>query len=304
MPDRIIKRVNHIGLREKQGQTFWFLKRLKKLCKWTDAIPEDDPEFQGLLEEEAPFSDVSAELPREILEEEEGGHQIVTDKPHSAFETLAAAALENAGIDTTEQIRVARATADMAAGAHAATQAKRPQLVETNKDEILYEITFDFPDDGIILDYNDTAEFPDATIADVATTTHCYPTQSCSSVVGNQPYDAYAPRVQFLQLREVQAHKSALRAMSEQKLHPGEMTMQQMHATTATLKLDNTVHMVGKELMMTHKHKIVVWGYLMTQYNLKPSLRKFGIKGTEAAVLELTQLHMMDTWKGDGSITT
>jgi hypothetical protein len=57
------------------------------------------------------------------------------------------------------------------------------------------------------------------------------------------------------------------------------------------------VHMVDKEMMMTHKHKIAVWGYLMTQYNLKPGLRKFGNKGTEAAVLELTQLHVMDTWK-------
>jgi hypothetical protein len=33
----------------------------------------------------------------------------------------------------------------------------------------------------------------------------------------------------------------------------------------------------------------------MTQYNLKPSLCKFGKKGVEAAVLELTQLHMIDT---------
>jgi hypothetical protein len=68
-----------------------------------------------------------------------------------------------------------------------------------------------------------------------------------------------------------------------------------MHATTATLKLDDTVHEVDKELMTMHKHKIAVWGYLMTQYNLKLGLCKFGIKGTEAAVSELTQLHMMDT---------
>jgi hypothetical protein len=35
----------------------------------------------------------------------------------------------------------------------------------------------------------------------------------------------------------------------------------------------------------------------MTQYNLKPGLRKFGNKGEMAAVNELTQLHVMDTWK-------
>jgi hypothetical protein len=40
-----------------------------------------------------------------------------------------------------------------------------------------------------------------------------------------------------------------------------------------------------------------VWAYLMTQYNLKPGLRKFGAKGTVAALDELMQLHVMDTWK-------
>jgi hypothetical protein len=60
MPDQIIKRVNQIGLREKQGQTFWFLNRSKEPYKWIDTVPEDDPEFQGLLEEEAPLPNVSA----------------------------------------------------------------------------------------------------------------------------------------------------------------------------------------------------------------------------------------------------
>jgi len=34
----------------------------------------------------------------------------------------------------------------------------------------------------------------------------------------------------------------------------------------------------------------------MTQYNLKPGLRKFGARGVNAAVKELTQLHIMDIW--------
>ncbi len=59
---------------------------------------------------------------------------------------------------------------------------------------------FDLPDDGIILDYNDATDLLDVAIADGDTTTNCYPTGSCRSVVGNQPYDAYTPRVQFLQL--------------------------------------------------------------------------------------------------------
>ncbi len=80
-----------------------------------------------MVEEEAPFPDVSAELPGVILEEEEeGGHQVMTNKPDCAFETLATAALDNAGIDTAKQIRAARATADVAARAHATTQAKGP----------------------------------------------------------------------------------------------------------------------------------------------------------------------------------
>ncbi len=39
-----------------------------------------------------------------------------------------------------------------------------------------------------------------------------------------------------------------------------------------------------------------VWVYLMTQYNLKPGLKKLGARGTTAALDELMQLHMMDTW--------
>jgi hypothetical protein len=34
----------------------------------------------------------------------------------------------------------------------------------------------------------------------------------------------------------------------------------------------------------------------MTQYNLKPGLRKFGDKGAKAEMDKLTQLHIMDTW--------
>ena len=72
MPYRIIKRVNTIRLREKQGHTSWFIKRSKEPYKWTDFIPEDDLHFQGLLEEdETPFPDISAELPGVPLEEEE-----------------------------------------------------------------------------------------------------------------------------------------------------------------------------------------------------------------------------------------
>jgi hypothetical protein len=39
-----------------------------------------------------------------------------------------------------------------------------------------------------------------------------------------------------------------------------------------------------------------VCGYIMTQYNLKPGMHKFGNKGLMAVVKELTQLHVMNTW--------
>ena len=70
MPERVIKHVNAIGLQEKQGQVFRFVNRSKNPYKWTDFVLEDDSNFQGLLEEEeAPFPDISAELPGVPMEE-------------------------------------------------------------------------------------------------------------------------------------------------------------------------------------------------------------------------------------------
>ena len=60
MPDRVIKCVNAIGSWEKQGRTFRFTNRSKEPWEWTDFVPEDDPEFQGLLEDdEALFPDIT-----------------------------------------------------------------------------------------------------------------------------------------------------------------------------------------------------------------------------------------------------
>ncbi len=72
-----------------------------------------------------------------------------------------------------------------------------------------------------------------------------------------------------------------------------------MHATIYTQKepeIDNMEHTVDPELLTNSEDKMKVWGYLMTQYNLKPGLRKFGVKGQSAAIDKLTQLHVMDTW--------
>ncbi len=107
MPDQVIKRVDAIGEREGQGWTFRFLNQQKEPYKWTDEVPEDDTDFQGLLEneEEAVYPDVSAKLQGVELEAEERDFTLVSDEPEVDFRELAAAALHNARIDTEEQLR-------------------------------------------------------------------------------------------------------------------------------------------------------------------------------------------------------
>ncbi len=87
MPDRVIKWVNAIGERKGQGRTFRFLNRHKEPYKWTDSVPEDNPEFQGLLddEEEAAYPEISAKLPGVELGEEQRDFTPVTDKPEADF---------------------------------------------------------------------------------------------------------------------------------------------------------------------------------------------------------------------------
>ena len=72
MPDRVIKHVNTIGSWEKQGRMFRFPDRSKEPYEWMDFVPKDALKYQGLLEDdEAPFPDISAELPGVPLEDEE-----------------------------------------------------------------------------------------------------------------------------------------------------------------------------------------------------------------------------------------
>jgi hypothetical protein len=50
------------------------------------------------------------------------------------------------------------------------------------------------------------------------------------------------------------------------------------------------------ELVTMSEDELKVWGFLMTQYNLKSSLQKFGAEEVTMAIDNLTQLHVMDTW--------
>jgi hypothetical protein len=89
----------------KQGRTFRFLNRWAEPYKWTDEVPDNDSEFQGLLdkEETAPYPDISAEPPGVELESEESDFQLITDDLEPDFCELVAAALDNAGINPTER---------------------------------------------------------------------------------------------------------------------------------------------------------------------------------------------------------
>jgi len=107
MPARVIRRINSIGARERQGREFRFLNRRNEPYKWTDEVPEDDAEFQGLLDENedtAVYPDIGAELPGVELEEDERDFQTVTVEPDPDFHELAGAALHNAGIDAARAI--------------------------------------------------------------------------------------------------------------------------------------------------------------------------------------------------------
>ncbi len=200
MPDQVIECVNAIGLRERQGHTFCFLNWQLAPFEWTDSIPEDDDKFQGLLEEEeATFPDISAELPGVELESEEAAFQTVEDEPDPLFEDLATAALDNAGIDLHKQLQSA-CIADKNRQANIA-----PAMIEPTQDKTIYEITFNLPNAGLQggIPYKvDEVPAPAAAVpaAPVQDNARGYPIQSRRSVTGNQPYNSYAPRMQFLQL--------------------------------------------------------------------------------------------------------
>ena len=80
MPDAIVWRLDKIGAKQKQGRILLFANRNKEDFPWEDEIIEDDSEFQGLLEEESPFPDISAKLP---------GVHLKSDKPTAVVQDVA-----------------------------------------------------------------------------------------------------------------------------------------------------------------------------------------------------------------------
>ena len=105
-------------------------------------MPEDDPEFQGLLEndDKALYPNISAELPGVALEIEERDFTLVTDKPEENFCDLVGAALHNAGINADQRICTALAGNN---------EPRAPAIIEANNDKIVSKITFVLPDAGL-----------------------------------------------------------------------------------------------------------------------------------------------------------
>ena len=91
------------------------------------------------------------------------------------------------------------------------------------------------------------------------------------------------------QLGEVRAHRSVVdvmrftRATKEERMHATKWT-------GTTMTQDDTEHIFDQELVTKSEDEFKVWAYVMTQYNLKPGLRKFGVREATAAVDELTLL--------------
>ena len=219
------------------------------------------------------------------------------DEPEPDFQDLAGDALYNAGINADEALR----------RANLGNTPPAPAVVEAEDDELVYEITLDLPDAGLGLmngnpamilgeDRNDNTPVAIAEdTEDTPTDGQRYPTQARRSAVGNQPYDAYAPRTTFLQLGTARAHRSVLEANRLARMTKEERLLA-MTTTTSEPFVDDVKHRVDQAMCTTSEAELGVMAYILTQYNLKPGLRKFGTRGEKAALKEMMQLHIMDTW--------
>ena len=74
----------------------------------------------------------------------------MTDEPEPDFKDLAAAALDNAGINTADRLRAARVAAEAATVAPLRPQQDDPCLIEADPGEIVNEIVVELPDAGLL----------------------------------------------------------------------------------------------------------------------------------------------------------
>ncbi len=133
----------------------------------------------------------------------------------------------------------------------------------------MYKVTFDLSDaclpmandpNLILRDPNDETIIP-AFVADDTDdqpSTSRYPTQARRSVIGNQPYDAYAPPVAFLQLGTTQAHRSVLEAAQLLQMSMEEKLFATT-ASTAAPTVDETIHRYDKIMTTTSEEELHAW---------------------------------------------
>ncbi len=75
--------------------------------------------------------------------------------------------------------------------------------------------------------------------------------------MGNQPYNNYARRTQFLKLGEVWVHRSALGAAEERELDVLGGDIRILYVTTTTeIKINTTEHTIDPELTVDSKDKV------------------------------------------------
>jgi hypothetical protein len=155
-----------------------------------------------LLEEKekvAVHLNIPAEHPGVMLEDKMDNAAVVVEDDKPDFWDLAAIAFDNAGIDPQEQLRAAQT----AVAAPIPLPNGGPAIIDAKEDKIVYELTSDFPDAGlaqndgpVVVPMNNDEVATAPTV--VAEEERCYPTQSCRSAVGSQPYDKYlALRMMF-----------------------------------------------------------------------------------------------------------
>jgi hypothetical protein len=98
-------------------------------------------------EEPAAYLDILAEFPGVNLEREEREFQVVTYKPESDFAELAAAVLDNAGINPDNRIWEANNIVTDNRAPRGTPE--RPVIIPANEDKIVYKIMFDLLDAGL-----------------------------------------------------------------------------------------------------------------------------------------------------------
>jgi len=128
----------------------------------------------------------------------------------------------------------------------------------------VYEITFDVPDEGLLQvplgeDRDNTSilviALDDDKTHDEIQDVRRHPTRARRSVVGNQPYDTYEPRITFLQLGNGASAQECTRGESPSTNDQGAKTPG--HTTSPTEPMiDDAMHEVEiQSYVLYHKRK-------------------------------------------------